>query len=296
MPFSTLNVAVTDLRNTLGSFVSPDALAEVNLRPPVDGNGENSFLRLVAWSYVLIFEAGRISVPFLLRVSGTYEVERSSIDLVHAMRTWSFHNLGFINDRDLRISRLVHRWFADVCGKATPDTQAQWNTCFEHLCEIVRRIVLQCQKAVTGILLSPDDGDVVIGDLQYRLDRFWSANRFDELVGEIAIGLGVRIDVVTFRAPKLAKWRLFLQSIPDDDDPVEAVTRLIERDLLEYEDSVLPISGHDVMSLLDIAPGTMVGTLLRYARELFSTGVREKDLLLEYIEKRATQLQGNEPP
>ena len=290
MSFSTLSVAVADLRNSLGSFVSPDALTEVNLRPPVDGDGEISFLRLVAWSYVLIFEAGRISIPFLLRASSTYEMERPSIEVVHAMRTWSFHNLGFTSDRDLEISRLVHRWFLEVCGEPLPDTQAQWNTCFDHLCAIVHKIVRQCQNAVTGILLSPDDGDLVISDMRHRLERVWAANRFDELVGEIAIGLGIRIDVVKFRTPRLATWRKFLQSIPDDDDPMDAMARLIERDLLEYEESILPISGRDVMSLLDIGPGTMVGKMLRYGRDLFNAGIRERGLLLEHIAKHAKEV------
>ena len=294
MSFSTLNVAVADLRSSLRSFVSPDALSEVNLRPPVDDGGEISFLRLVAWSYVLIFEAGRISIPFLLRASGTYDAQRPSIDVVHAMRTWSFHNLGFTSDRELEISRLVHRWFLEVCGEPLPNTRARWNTCFDHLCEIVQRIVRQCQSAVTDILLSPDDGDVVISDLRHRLERVWAASRFDELVGEIAFGLGIRIDVVKFRAPRLATWRKFLQGIPDDDDPMDAMARLIERDLLDYEESILPISGRDVMSLLDIAPGATVGKMLRYGRELFNAGIRERGLLLEHIAKHAEELQEGE--
>ena len=45
------------------------------------------------------------------------------------------------------------------------------------------------------------------------------------------------------------------------------------------------------MSMLDIPPGTMVGLMLRYARELFNAGIRDKELLLEHIqEKHATEL------
>ena len=69
----------------------------------------------------------------------------------------------------------------------------------------------------------------------------------------------------------------------EDDDPTEAVARLIERDLLEYEDRLLPISGMDVMTHFGMSPGPEVGTMLRHARELSQQGVRGKEELLERL-------------
>ena len=82
-------------------------------------------------------------------------------------------------------------------------------------------------------------------------------------------------------------------NIPEDDEPLEAVARLIERDLMDYEDRVLPISGNDVMDLLGIPPGAEVGAFLRYARELFGAGVRERSQLLELIRQHAMELHGD---
>ena len=290
MTFSELNVAATDLRRSLASFVGPDALTEVSVRPPVDGGGEISFLRLVAWIYVLIFEAGRISIPFLLRSSGAYERHRESIVLIHALRTWSFHNLGLASDRDLQLSRIVHRWFLSICGQSPPEEHSSWNTCFYRLCDLTGDVVDQCQRAVGVVLSSTDDGKAVIEDLRYRIERFWPPQKFDALVGDLAIRLGVRIDVMKFRNPRLGAWRSFLLSIPEDDDPIEAITRLIERDLLEYENGVLPISGRDVMTIFSLPPGPDVGAMLRRARELFGAGIREKEELLVRLEDRLTEL------
>ena len=290
MIFSALNVAVKDLRSSLASFVGPSTLTEISVRPPVDGRGEISFLRLVAWSYVLLFEAGRISIPFLLRSNGAYKGQRDSIRLVHALRTWSFHNLGLASDRDLQLSQLVHRWFLSACGQSPPDGHESWNICFDRLCGLVGEIVYQCQCAVREVLLSDDDGNTVIEDLRNRIERVWPPQKFDALIGDLAIRLGIRVDAVKFRTPRIGTWRSFLRNMPEDDDPIEAITRLIERDLLKYEDGVLPISGRDIMVRFDIPPGTKVGAMLRHARDLFGAGVREKNELLARLEYRLTEL------
>lgn len=290
MTFAALNVAVTDLRTSLASFVGPLALAEISVRPPADGHGEISFLRLVAWSYVLVFEAGRVSIPFLLRTSGAYERQRKSIDLIRALRTWFFHNLGLARDRDVQVSLLVQRWFLNVCGKTPPGSHAEWNECFGRLCDDVGELVHQCQRAVGEVLSSPDDGEAVIDDLRRRLTHVWPAEAFDELVGDLATRLGIRIDVAKFRRRRLDAWRSFVLDVPEGDDPREAVARVMERDILEYEGGVLPIGGSDVMAHFDLPPGTDVGMLLRRARELFSAGVRNEDELWHLLERRLAEL------
>lgn len=289
MKFSALNLAVTDLRSSLASFVGPSALGEVSVRPPVDGGGEISFLRLVTWSYVLFFEAGRTSIPILLRSTGSYDGQRESLKLIRDLRTWFFHNLGFASDRDRQLSRRVHRWFLHVCGQSPPEGRGNWNMCFEVLCGVVAEVVGQCQQAIGEVLSSPDDGGGLIEDLRHRIERDWPAHKFDELVGELAFRLGVRIDVVKFRRPRVDGWRSLLLDIPDGDDPAEIVARRIERDLLEYEDTMLPISGNDVMERFGMSPGPEVGATLHVARELFAEGVRGKDELLARLAGRLNQ-------
>lgn len=283
MSFAALSVAVTDLRGSLASFVGPAALSEITVRPPVAGGGEIAFVRLVAWSYVLVFEAGRVSIPYLLRTSGAYEKSRDAMDLVHALRTWSFHNLGFASDRDRALSRHVHQWFLDACGRSPPADQGAWNTCFDRLCNVVSEVVERCQRAIEEVLSLGDEGAVVIKDLQRRVERLWPPQEFDALVGDLALRLGVGVDVVKFRTPRLDAWRNFLLNMAEDDDPTEAVVRLIERDLLEYEDDLLPISGVDVMMHFGMPSGPEVGTMLRHARELARQGVRDKEELLERL-------------
>lgn len=287
MTFSALNVAVSDLRRSLTSFVGPNALGEITVRPPVDGEGEISFLRLVAWSYVLIFESGRISIPFLLRSSGAYQEQREPMELIRALRTWSFHNLGLDSERDLQLSRRVERWFLHTCGQSLPEDRAHWNTCFDCACDLIGHVVHQCKRAVEGALSLADGGEAVIKDLKHRIERWWPLHTFDTVVSDVATRLGVHVDVTKFRRYRLDAWRSFLLDLSDDDDPVESMERLMERDLLEYVNSVLPISGRDIMAAFDLPPSPKVGSILRLARELFAAGTTDREDILAALRERA---------
>ena len=295
MTFSSLNAAVMDLRNVVRTFVGPDALAEINLRPPVGDESEASFLRLVAWSYVLIFEVGRVTIPYLMKLPTRNAAERKSSDevrsLVRELRTWSFHNLGVTEERDLALSRRVHVWFQRTCGASPPERGEEWAACCQELCGHVVELVGQCKGAMDVALSAEDGGDLVVADLRRRIERVWPAYRFDEMIEDVGTRLGIRVDSRKFRESRLTKWRDYVEAIPEGDDLEGHVVRLIERELLDYGVDVMPIDGRDVMEALCLEPGPEVGDVLREARELWRReGGDRETLLRRLIEERA----GNE--
>ena len=290
MTFTSLNAATTELWRSLRSFVSESAVNEILVRPPAAEDDEASFLRLVAWAYVMTFEAGRVAIPYLLEISG-YQFEKrpdpkQARNLIHALRTWSSHNLGFSSERDAEMSRRVQLWFIETCGQNPPTDANAWRSCFRVLCAEVETIVVHCQHAMTTVLSSPDDGEAATADLRRRIDRAWPAHKFHTHVGDAAIRLGITVDATKFSASRLAKWRRFLESLPDGDEPAMHMIRLIERDLLDHTADVLPIDGRDVMSNLGLSSGPDVGAALRFARELYQSGNRERgDLLKRLIDR-----------
>ena len=288
MMFAALNAAVADLRNSLRSFVGDDAFSEINVRPPAGDSDEASFLRLVAWSYVLVFEAGRVTIPYLLELPGgplprATTDPKAARDLVHALRTWSFHNLGFVSDRDVALSRSVHLWFIKTCGVDPPTDGDAWQTCCRALCVEVGAIVAQCQGSMTLVLSAPDDGEAATADLRRRIDRVWPAHEFEKLVGDAATRLGMKLDARKFCERRLAKWRGYLESLPDDNDLEAHMLRLIERDILDHAVLALPIDGRDVMSALGLDPGPEVGAALHRARELVRSGLRDREQILAHL-------------
>ena len=284
MTFSELNAAVVDLRNSLRSFVGDGALEEITVRPPAGDSDEASFLRLVAWSYSLVFEAGHTAIPYLLELpNGNPSVTtapKAARELVHSLRTWSFHNLGFASDGDVALSKRVQLWFVKICGVNPPIENDSWQKFFQALCDEVKAVVMHCQGAVTVVLSGPDDGGAAITDLQQRINRAWPAHEFDALVGDAALRLGMQIDARKFCEPRLSKWRGFLESLPEDVDLETRVICMIETDLLDHAAHILPIDGRDIMRVLNIDPGPEVGVALRRARDIFRSGIRDTEELL----------------
>ena len=295
MTFSSLNATVMDLRNVLRTFVGAGALAEINLRPPVDEENEASFLRLVAWSYVLIFEVGRITIPYLAKLpsrsidAGTKTDGTSS--LVRELRTWSFHNLGLTEERDLALSRRVHLWFQQTCGASPPESGEEWAACCQELCGDMVELVGQCKGAVDVALAAEDGGSPAFANLRRRIDRVWPAHRFDEMIADIGTRLGIHVDSREFREPRLSRWRAYVDVIPEGDGVDGHIARLIEWELLDHNAVVLPIDGRDVMEVLGIEPGPEVAEALRRARELWEREGGDRGSLLSGL---VVEMKGSE--
>lgn len=288
MQFSYLETEFARLRRSLRTFVREDALNEISVQIP-SSDDEASFLRLIAWSYVFVFEAGRVTIPYLLNLRSsqyrTTEDLRATCDLVHDLRTWSFHNLSFSNERELAISKRTGQWFISNSGAYPPDSEEGWRRCFVCLCAEVHEILVHCRSAIDLVLAEPEDDARVIEDLRRRLDRNWPAYRFDELVRDAVTRMGQELDVPQFRQGRLAKWREYLSTIPASDDPEALIVRLVERDVLDHFESVLPINGNDVMASLNLSPGPEVRVALNTARQLYGSGVTEPDGLLARLQQ-----------
>jgi len=286
MTFQALYANVTDLRNSLRVYVGENALPEISVRPPANNDDEASFLRLVGWSYALIFEAGRVTFPFLIRLPGgdspAWVDPSEARQLVHSLRTWISHNLG-LSDHDVAVSREAMGWLRRICGTDSPATAEEWSTCFGGLCLEVDGIVTYCKSVVNLVLTSPDDGESTISDLTRRLDRYWPPHEFDKIVTDVCYRLGERLDVPKFRAPRLQDWRQYLESVADADDIENQMVRRIERDILDHFNNLLPIDGRDVMEVLGIEPSPEVRMALNYARQLWESGIRDKEELLRCL-------------
>ena len=287
MAFTALNSAVVDLRNALRIFAGEKALSEITVRPPSQDDDEASFLRLVSWSYVLLFEAGRVAIPYLIKLPASSGVPDGGPDvarsLVHDLRAWSFHNLGLASDRGVAMSKRVQLWFIGTCEQFPPNESVAWQMCFLKLCTEVESIVGHCQKAMTNVLAAEDDGDAATADLRRRIDRAWEAVEFHMLVGDAGVRLGIGVDAVAFSQRRLSKWREYLECLPGSEDLKGHMVRMIERDLLDHAAEVLPIGGRDVMDALGLEAGPEVGKALHQARLLFRAGVRDPVTILERL-------------
>ena len=286
MTFMALNANVSDLRNSLRTHIGPTALPEISIRPPVGSKDEASFLRLIGWNYALLYESGRVTIPFLLRLPAVTGGSQTGLagarGLVRSLRTWSSHNLG-LSDHDVSVSREALGWFNNTCGTQSPSDPNEWEACFAALCKEMNGIMAHCKDVVDSVVRSTEDGGATVADLLRRLDRNWPPHEFDKLLSDICFRLGASVDGPKFRSTRLQAWREHLDNLPDGENLQSHMIRRIERDVLDYLNNLLPIDGRDVIEILGVEPGPDVGKVLNHARQLLASGIRQRETMLHHL-------------
>ena len=112
----------------------PELFEAISQRMPKFVPADLGFLRLVSWLYVLLWEAGKVSVPFVMKRFEAYSVDpdgemRAHTINVQELRTYTQHNLNNEEAHDKKTMGNYHAWFASHCGTAVPDSEDEWNRC-----------------------------------------------------------------------------------------------------------------------------------------------------------------------
>lgn len=285
MSFSELNSSVEDLRNELSVHISEAALEKFSCRLPGRAHDEAAFLRLIIYCYILFFEAGRVSIPYLVKINppiGDSLKRQHCIEthqLVNELRTSIVHNLDYQDRKRKNISQ----WFLNTCQVTIPKQRKHWRWCFKKLCEDVKSVTDYCSAVLSTIASSDDDKDIIFSDLQRRIDRNWPPFEFDKIITDAAVQLREKISVVKFRNKNISNWRDFLDKLPGDVSLKREVSRIIERDVFDHFRSMLPVTTNEIMEALDLSPGPEVKRAITMARKLSDTGIREPEELLKEL-------------
>lgn len=299
MNFADLNAAVSDLRHACDTQIDPKALVEVGVRGPAGTADEAAFLRLTAWCYVLLYEAGRTSIPFLLQLSlpgsdaNRGEAHRTTRSLVQALRTWLFHSLTSNKDHDLAISKAVSQWFLTACRETSPHTIDQWESSFQRLCTDVFLLIRHCTTTISAIAAASEDREMLLSDLRRRLSREWPAHKFDAMIEDSASRLGETINAKAFRERRIADWRLFLAVLADDADIESEMERLIDGEVATHFRAILPISTRELMDSLDLQPGPRVKEAIDALRKVYESGLRGHHEIIAAVRKELQLDQGS---
>ncbi len=243
-----------------------EVFERVSLRQPELGSTpELAFMRSISWLYVLYFEAGRTSVKHLLR-SRVHLKEHS--DLVHALRTWSQHNLDTTSARAADIERRCTDWFLLECGTRVPRDDLHWRGLCQSLLSAAKHFLEDLFEGIALIEADPAC-DGLIEDWQRSLSRDWPAHKYHELIGSAASDGGFSaIDPVKFYNRYGDILRDRLQLVDDDCDYELEIRRLVEIKLVSESEQALPCTGQDIMQHFGIGPGPDVGRLLSEAKRL----------------------------
>lgn len=248
MSFGEVQTSFGQLRRRIAVYVGAEALPDITIDPPKGIDDELSFIRLVAWAYVLLFEVGRVPLGYLRQLPPWNQPASALLPYVRSLRTWSSHNLALDKEADLVTLRSAVEWFSKTCGAGTPARDAHWNKCFASLCG---DLVTLLGNAISACDAFEDQADRqrLVDGLKHRIDRNWAAFRFDSIVQATVDGFGYRgIDVVGFRGGNLDSWRKVVANSLEDEIDRNLKLR-IEADVLALMNNALPLTSEELVAL-----------------------------------------------
>lgn len=273
---------------------SPAILERTSHRIPELNHAELGFIRVTSWLYVLYFEAGKLGLAFLQEQFDTYAIDpklngRKHIQLIQRLRTFLQHNLDFNTEHDQSILAGCHEWFRGCCGTAIPTEDEQWRRCLEKLLEDA---VAFFSMAIT--CLRSMEKDALVEQIReawtIRITRYHPPHQFDSLISVVISDMGREfLDVVAFRNRHFNVWTNKLRALTENYSFEIEGRKLIEDALLKDSLTLLPITGADLIALLEIPPGPEVGRALGLARSLYDEKPCNRDTLLERLKEAITQ-------
>ncbi len=263
----------------------------VSLETPRLSPPELGCIRVVSWLFVQYFEAGRIGVSFLDGKAFAYGHDPDGSIKKHRqttqrLRTFLQHNLDSTKPHDRGIQDACRTWFKGKCGTAVPVGDEHWAAC---LGGIINEAVSGLQVLVRTLRsIEADESCTQICDeWRLRVSRTLAPYQFDELISIVAADMGrPEIDPAALRKRHYDQWVKHLALLNEDADVRLEARKLVENAILTAIPNVLPITGKDLISEFQIAPGPEVGRLLEEAKVLCSQQRLNRDELIGKLRDR----------
>jgi hypothetical protein len=280
-------------------MIAPNkAFGDVSLPIPRLDPAELGFIRSVAYTFVLYYEAGEVSVPYLVGLLDAFGLDGSRTARGHRarvgrLRTYLQHNLNPASSTDRETKDVCERWFAEQCGTRVPSSDDEWSACLDALLDeacAFLSVLRDCLRA-----LEADEGrEIIAGRWLFRISRYHPPEAFDDVISEAANDLGrEHLDVTRFRKRFYDQWMERLSRLTGEYDFHLEARRLVEASLIVDAAAGMPITGIDVINDLGVPPGPLVADVLGRARRLFEAEPSNREALLARLREELTREAGS---
>ncbi|MGO4737422.1 hypothetical protein AB4099_12820 [Bosea sp. 2KB_26] len=240
----------TRLRQRVSMHV-PNACGEVSVLLPANLEDEMAFYRLVNWAYIVLNEAAKVPLAFLMALP-PLQAGNGLRTEVGRMRTFVAHNLDVTSPHDRKTYAFAHSWFREACGVGTPTENSQFSKCSEYLGKKIDE-ALQGAIAACDVLDHLEDGPSLVTDLQSRINLQWDAHLFDPILTEIAAEFGnPGLDLLSIRSKNLDAWRKTLATA-NEADRERALRLKIEATVIAAIADTLPLTTKEISERLVLA-------------------------------------------
>jgi hypothetical protein len=278
-----INRVALTMPGIAGGIFAPVSLEMPKLAPP-----ELGCMRVVSWLFVQHFEAGKIGTAFLESKADVYGHDpdqnvRRHRRLIQQLRTFSQHNLDSTKAHDRSIVEGCERWFKQNCGTAVPSTDEHWEKCVLALLSEAN----SCFQIMVRTLRSIEEDESSVNicqEWELRIKRHYPPYMFDSIISEAAVDMGRDgIDAISLRKRHYDSWQRHMSLLQDGVDFEAEARKLIEYSILNLTPKMLPVTGKDLMQEFGVAPGQVIGQLLKTAQQLYEAEPCSRNVLLEKL-------------
>ncbi|WP_338790486.1 hypothetical protein [Pseudomonas sp. AE27] len=283
MSFAEIHQLHLDFKRRLTSIVGKEVFSEITVSPPRATDDELSFLRLISWGYVLVFESGRGPLSFLKNLPPLNQSNGQLIPHLHSLRTWTSHNLDFDKKRDIKTIRAATLWLLEKCGTGSPERHQEWEACFNALAGDLKNLLRNAISAC-DCFEKHEDREMLIQALNKSLDRNWEAFLFDEYVQKALSKFQYTgIPPIEIRKTNLEAWRRIV-SISEDEDSIERnLTLRIENDVLTLMASAFPSTSEEIAEKLQRPSHLSITAAMLFLREKCGDKLENLDSIMREL-------------
>ncbi|WP_153304463.1 HD domain-containing protein [Desulfosudis oleivorans] len=241
----------------------------------------HGFFTTISWLYIMYFELPNTTLNFLqerahkLGVASEESIQRH-MKCIHDFRTCCQHNLKQESKEDIAKEARCLEWirfhindFSNTSIWIPPSESEIWSQLLHSLFTETYNflnILSKTTKEIVKDVLAQDTFEILLS----RIEKFFHAHEWDRIVRDVINDLGMEyLDISNLRSRHFEKWNKQLSILSSRVNIQEEARKIVEHTIIKDSNIPLPITGRDIIAVLNIPPGPEIRAKLKEAEELF---------------------------
>lgn len=238
----------------------------------MDIENEAAYYVNIDYFYGLFFERCDIYREFIMQkillFNLEYEKVKSSIALLHDLRTYKSHTLDKVKLHDKNVIERIEKWHFRLTGRKKL-SDADYLICSNELIDLVESILDAMLYCIRKIEVDSRKDQMIREMLMAKesyCPDFYIESQFNVVMASLGLKADAHTLTKTYGKTIRDKMKLF-SSLPAEEHEGK-IGLLLEEILFSKDINICPLGGKRIMSEFGLVPGKELGDMKRKAIEL----------------------------
>lgn len=237
-----------------------------------DIGNEGAFYNNIDYFYGLFYERCDVYRNIIMQKIQLYHLDyatvKTSMTLLHDLRTYKSHTLDKKKAHDKAIIENVERWYFQIVGKKKISIE-DIEVCSKQLNNLVHIIIEAFIKCTNCIAVDPKRNQV-IEEMVFAKDGYYPdyyiETQFNQVMSKLQFPADAHVLTKKYANSIREKMKIY-QTLEKEERELKIKLR-IEEILFSEKLGICPLSAENIMEEFDLKPGRELGDLKRTAIEL----------------------------